>query len=1003
MAMIQPSTFGALLKRYRVAAGLTQEELAERAQLSVRGISDLERGVHRAPYRDTLQRLANALRLSSDVRARLEGAMRGFAVDSVSGTPLYPSVVGRAAASSHPSFVGRGRELALLEHHLAGDEHPLLLVAGEPGIGKSRLLQETAHCALGRGLTVLQGGCQRHSGEEPYAPLPEALTRHIRSLSAAKVRGALQGCRWLVRVVPELMEIADAPLPLGVLAAQQERRLVFGAVIRFLTNVAGPEGALLILDDLQWAGGDALDLLATLARSAAGVPLRIVGAYRDTEVTPQDRLSVVLADLAHAGLARRLPLAPLARDKATELLHNLLADAEHDPGLTERILERSEGVPFFLVSCAQALQMGALDEHRAGNVPWDVTQGIQQRLAALPEAAQDVLGTAAVVGRAVPRHLLVAATSRSEEAVAAGLTSACRARLLVEEGEHAYQFAHDVIREVVEADLGAAQRAVLHRRVAEALERVLEELPLELLAYHYGRSGQQDKAIVYLEQAGDKARTQHAHAAAEGYYRELLERLQALGRGTESARVREKLAAVLITVASYDEALMVLDPAVKSYQESGDLEAVARVIGKIGRVHRWRGAAEEGIAHVQEVLASLDQTEPSQALATLYLALTELFFAGSRHAESLAAAEAAAEVARKLRDAASLAEAELTRGTAIWKLGDTEQGRRVLEQAVRLSKGAGDYNTLGRCLINLGLLFWFAGDFERGRTYAQRAVEAGEQTGNVYTLAFGKGALAWALLRLGDWKAARLYGEEAVDLDRSAGRSWHSAASLIRLGHVCLAEGQWEEAAQLLEEAVAIADHDRNPMHVRMAQWPLAELDLLAGRPSKARARLEPLVEGAEVPEHEGLLLLSVLAWACLEEGHVARAEALAEAGIRRATAGGHRHAQVELQRVRGMVRARQSRWDEAELDFDEALALARSLPYPYAEARTLYQLGLMATRRVPGFQGALEEGRARLEGGLAIFRRLGAAKDIERTELVLESAQNAGRAVGEDGHALDY
>jgi tetratricopeptide (TPR) repeat protein len=242
-------------------------------------------------------------------------------------------------------------------------------------------------------------------------------------------------------------------------------------------------------------------------------------------------------------------------------------------------------------------------------------------------------------------------------------------------------------------------------------------------------------------------------------------------------------------------------------------------------------------------------------------------------------------------------------------------------------------------------------------------------------------------LRLGDWERAHLCGEQAVDLDRRAGRTWHSAASLIRLGHIYLAKGQWTEAAQLLDEALTIAEHDRNPMHVRMAQWPLAELDVLAGRPSAARARLEPLVNGAEVPQHEGLLLVSVLAWACLEEGAVDRAEALAEEGIQRATAVGSCHAQVELQRVRGMVRARQGQWEAAERDFEKALSLARSLSYPYAAARSLYELGLMATQRMPRFQGRLEKGQAGLEEALAIFRRLGAPKDVEQTERALSAA----------------
>src|SRR5437764_304799 len=134
---------------------------------------------------------------------------------------------------------------------------------------------------------------------QPYAPLLGALRRHIRHASPAQQRTELAGCAWLVRLLPELAGGSITPLPAWTLPPEQERRLMVDAVIRFLANVAGPAGTLLVLDDLQWAGPDALDLLTALVHAAAEVPLRVIGAYRDTEVQPQDPLAVTLADLAH--------------------------------------------------------------------------------------------------------------------------------------------------------------------------------------------------------------------------------------------------------------------------------------------------------------------------------------------------------------------------------------------------------------------------------------------------------------------------------------------------------------------------------------------------------------------------------------------------------------------------------------------------------------------------------------------------------------------------------
>jgi predicted ATPase len=307
-------------------------------------------------------------------------------------------------------LVGRRHELALLDRHLSGQGPPLLLLAGEPGIGKSRLLQEAACRAAERGWQVLQGGCSRRGSQEPYAPLLGALERYLRRRDPIHLRAELHGCAWLVRLLPDLAEGPIEPLPAWSLTPDQERHLMFRALVRFLTNVAVPGGTLLVLDDLQWAGSDALDLLTVLARAPADVPLRLVGAYRDTEVQPEDALSVSLADLARERLVVQRMLAPLAPEEAARLLDDLLAGADAavvTPPQRAQVLRRTGGVPFFLVSCAERLRQGDLAGSRTvrtrlwDEVPWDVTQSIRQRIADLPRVGRDVLGTAAVIGRVV--------------------------------------------------------------------------------------------------------------------------------------------------------------------------------------------------------------------------------------------------------------------------------------------------------------------------------------------------------------------------------------------------------------------------------------------------------------------------------------------------------------------------------------------------------------------------------------------------------------------------
>ena len=141
----------------------------------------------------------------------------------------------------------------------------------------------------------------------------------------------------------------------------------------------------------------------------------MIGAYRDTEVQPQDPLAVTLADLAHAGLASQHTLAPLAAEEMRQLLEGLLEGVAVPASVRKRLVQRTGGVPFYLVSCARSLRAGVLDAQAAAHLPWDLAQSIRQRVAALPEAAREVVSVAAVAGRTVPRAVLAAVVGRPEE------------------------------------------------------------------------------------------------------------------------------------------------------------------------------------------------------------------------------------------------------------------------------------------------------------------------------------------------------------------------------------------------------------------------------------------------------------------------------------------------------------------------------------------------------------------------------------------------------------
>jgi len=1023
-----PAVFGALLKRFRRAAGLTQQALAARAGYSAVYVSMLERG-RRLPLPATVQLLAEALQLPAHNRDLLRTAARS----GDSG----PDATTRGASS--PPLAGRAHELGMLERHMAGVGPPVLMLAGEPGIGKSRLLHEAATLAAECGWTVLRGGCQRRAGYDPYAPLLMALEQRIRAQPPDRLADELAGCGWLARLLPELTELVGA-LPATALPPAQERRLLAQAVARYLTNVAGPAGALLVLDDLQWAGRDALDLLVAVVGAAPSV--RVVGAYRATEVSPPrgdaHPLSNALADLAHAGLVAHHALGPLSAPESMRLLHALLDGASDvDAGLHAQMVRRTGGVPFFLISCIQGARAGVVDADGALALPWDLTHSLRQRVGALPAAARMLLDIAAVAGRRVNLTLLNAVGGLSESDVLAALGTACQARLLAEEAE-GYRFAHDVIREVVEADVGAGRRTMLHRDIAVALEATPGARPVELLAYHYARAGDRDKTLFYLEEAGDRARERAAHVAAEGYYREVVARLEDRGDGdgdpSRLAQAWEKLGAALALLTRYDEALAALTQAGAAYGAAGDAEGLGRATAQIGWIHSDKGTIEEGIAHLRAVLDVLDVGHvdavpavdamgvnvgsavdamgvnvgpavdamgvnvglavdatgeathgATRGVAAVYAALAQLYARSARDEEQLAAASLAAGLGRAAGDDQLVARAEGVRGSALLVMGRFDEGLPALERSVRGAEATGDLLTLTRSLNNVATLHFFAGEFTQAAPYRERAVVVAERMGDPAYHAFVIGSCGQLAFYRGDWGQARDDVERAVAMGRQAEASWILMFMLLILGEIRLAEGAWDEATRHLEEGVAFAERSGD---LRMRRWInglLAERELLAGRPDAAHARLVPLLDRPGMEEWYVNMLLPRLAWARLDLGDVTLAAETAARGVVRARDQNNRFVLVDALRVQAIVWTRQRRWADAVRALENGLILARGMPYPYAEARLLHAYGVMHSE-----QGEPDPARERLEAALTIFERLGARADSARTREALALADQS-------------
>jgi tetratricopeptide (TPR) repeat protein/transcriptional regulator with XRE-family HTH domain len=1054
--MVHPErpAFSALLRRFRLAAGISQEELAERSSMSLGAISALERGVRRRPYRHTVAQLAAALDLSPQERAQFEAAsarpprkQAAKPFTYISGVQPVPHA--QAWASAQPALVGRTREWAWLQREFAA-ERPLVLLSGEPGIGKSRLLREAMDWAHEQGWRALWGGCRRSSGQEPYAPLVEAVERHIRALSPEPLRISLEGCGWLARLLPELADAGGGFVAPPALPSAQEQRLMFAAVERYLSNISSRAGTLLALDDLQWAGADALYLLTHLIRNARMGRLRILGAFRSTEAPAGSALSTFMADLASDELASQIELTPLGPQDALALASDALGGGE--PALAARVAQRAGGLPFYLVSYARWMQtLGELNDHREADrwtpgeddarvrsdartgdppradpqgrgeapealwgVPWSVKQSIRERVAALPASTQELLGVAAVVGQRVSGAVLAAGADQSEMEALTSVETACRAGLLQEDPEkdrqEGYRFTHELIRDVIESSLSAGRQTLLHRRVAEALEQPLRrsgaaghvnDRLLAQVAYHYARAEAHEQAARYLRRAGDHARHVYAHQEAARYYQELVTSLDQLGMSREAAQARKDLAVELARAGRFSEAVEPLDQAEQMCRSLGDVEALALITTVSGQLHAALGTSEEGLARVQPLVAALADmatktdsvaasAAPASAMAQLQGALSGLSFMAGHYFDALQAAERAVELAQSTGDVGLLARQRLNLGIALFTVGRLAEATEQLKDAGAGAEAVGDLDTRAEALRMASWVYQTRGAFAESQAAQARGLALAQQLGDVVGLGHNLFFDALLAFYLGDWNRARTIAENALAVFRSLGNTHLSAYPPLGLGWLSTVQGDRGAGEQYLAEAEEIARQSGPAQVLRFITALRAECELLAGQAEAANERLQPWFSGEPMQERTRLELSVLRAWAAVELGAAADAQTLLADTVKCARAAGMLLVLPDALRAQALWEIHQRRWRQAEDTLEEAITLCRAMQYPYAEAKALYVFGQMwAAKGEPG------RARTRFEPALAICHHLGERLYGQAIEQALAATHAEAQAAG--------
>ncbi len=688
-------------------------------------------------------------------------------------------------------FVGRDSELGeargLLEDALAGQGR-LLLVSGDPGIGKTRMAEQLATYARVRGARVLWGRCYETKGQPPYWPWSEAIRSYVLDADPVGLRWQL-GARAadVARIVPELAERLDIEVP-DLVETEQARFRLFDSLTAVLADASKARPTVIVLDDLHWADEPSLHLLSFVARRLADTGLLLVGTYRDVELGRHHHLAETLQDLAGVDAARRVSLRGLEPRAIADYIE-LTAGVDRPPAeLARAIAEQTGGNPFFIGEVVRLMATeGRLGEGEARQevlIPQGVREVVGRRLDRLSDTANEVLGVAAIYGRDFPAQVIEQVSERPPDEVRAALEEAVDCRLVESTGGNGhYSFAHALVRETLQAEIPAARRVRLHGLIATALEGYDDDDPdrhLSALAHHFIEAaplGEVDRAIDYATRGATRAAQRFAHEDAANLYEKALEALE-MAPPVDPARRLDlllELGAAQSRAGRVGEARRSFERAALDARDLDRPEDLARAALSICLIS-FAGVVDHPlIALLKESLEAVGPDDgPLRCQLLSALAQAMYWVDPSGRSEELGTE--ALEMARRIDDSDSLAMA-LVRRQFTGSAGPEHAARRLREadELHDLAKRIGD--------VELEL---------RAHVYRLRnRLEVGDVAGA---------------------DADLVAYERIADLLRQPQYSWH--VPLLKATRA-LIDGRFDDAERLGEEAFAAGQRAEEPVSVQ--------------------------------------------------------------------------------------------------------------------------------------------------------------------------------------------
>lgn len=759
------------------------------------------------------------------------------------------------ARISSPVFVGRGEELqrlhAVLDNARAGTVG-MVLVGGEAGVGKTRLLAEFQAGAVSAAARVLAGGCvDLGDAARPYDPFVAALRPWLRSLPSTEFDRIVGPARSAVlQLIPDLEPdgAGDAPAAAFELATQSRLYL---QVLGLIERIAADAVTVIALEDLHWSDRSTRDLLRFLVRNLTQGRVMVVGTYRTDELNERHPFLALLAELGRSGQVERFELAPFTRVEVHDQLAGILGHPPDRP-LVARLHDRCGGNAFFTEELLAVAERG---EERIGLT---LRETLLARVGALSTASRDLLRVVAVAGLSARHDVLAAVTRMEPPQIAASLREATERHLLLAGDNEVMQFRHNLVREAVHDELLPGERLALHAAVAAAVDELDGDAEMDAavaseLAHHWYEARDAGRALPAMLRAGGAAERMFAFGNAFAHYHLALSLWPPGTKSLEGMTRREltlRTAEAAALTGAYDRAIVLVHAAIDNDSTlEPDAMRTGALLERLAEFHLGAGNPDAAQPVALRALDLLPIDPPSVARAQVLGILAHALGLQCHFNESDRFAQEALATARLVGSAEAEIRALGCIGRNAAAVGDAESGVRTLRQALTLARSVGDFSGAAEIASELALALHWSGDLDEACKVADEAIAESARWGTEglgVALRAVRGLSAFLLGRwpeADDWIDAALEGG-ALGLP---GVMAHGARALLDLGR-----GSLDSAADHLETVLLMCQNFSATAYGWTDLYSsIALLSIARGRPSEAIESVRESLARSAQPERD--------------------------------------------------------------------------------------------------------------------------------------------------------